>query len=194
MSCGNKHTIHNVIHVHCIQHARVCGIYLPCCCCWAKEPYSAPGADAATCLDACADVCGADPEILLKAPTEVAVDVKPCGAAWWRWLELLLLTSAEEGATYPAELDTALLPPAPALLLLPACCCCTEGMGMVPGLTRRDRMLRSDIWRRCVTGGMRASVAGRRPTSCFMSLSSSSSWFSTETRNKKRCHGADHPA
>ena len=43
------------------------------------------------------------------------------------------------------------------------------------GLTRRDRMLRSDIWSRCVTGGIRASVAGRRDTSCFISLSSSSS-------------------
>ena len=52
----------------------------------------------------------------------------------------------------------------------------------VVGLTRRLRMRRSDIWRRCVTGGMRASVAGRRDTSCFMSLSSSSSWLSTATR------------
>ncbi len=48
-----------------------------------------------------------------------------------------------------------------------------------PGLTRRLRMLRSDICSRCVTGGTRASVAGRRPTSCFMSLSSSSNWFRT---------------
>ena len=52
-------------------------------------------------------------------------------------------------------------------------------VGVWLGLTSRPRTLRSDIWRRWVTGGMRAKVAGRRLTSCFMSLSSSSSWFST---------------
>lgn len=40
-------------------------------------------------------------------------------------------------------------------------------------------MLRSDIWRRAATGGMRDSMEGRRVTSAFMSLSSSSSWFRT---------------
>jgi len=47
--------------------------------------------------------------------------------------------------------------------------------GVWLGLMRRPRIPRSDIWRRWVTGGMRASVAGSLPTSCFMSLRSSSS-------------------
>lgn len=40
-------------------------------------------------------------------------------------------------------------------------------------------MLRSDICSRAATGGMRDSMEGKRVTSAFMSLSSSSSWFST---------------
>lgn len=40
-------------------------------------------------------------------------------------------------------------------------------------------MLRSDIWRRTATGGIRAMVAGKRVTSAFMSLRSSSSCFRT---------------
>lgn len=48
-----------------------------------------------------------------------------------------------------------------------------------PLLAKRLRMLRSDIWRRAAMGGMRESVAGKRVTSAFMSLRSSSSWFST---------------
>ena len=47
--------------------------------------------------------------------------------------------------------------------------------GVWLGLMRRLRIPRSDIWSRWVTGGMRASVAGSLPTSCFISLSSSSS-------------------
>lgn len=40
-------------------------------------------------------------------------------------------------------------------------------------------MLRSDICRRTATGGIRAIVAGKRVTSAFMSLRSSSSCFRT---------------
>lgn len=49
----------------------------------------------------------------------------------------------------------------------------------VPLLASRLRMLLSDICRRAAMGGTLASVAGNRVTSAFMSLSSSSSWFST---------------
>lgn len=42
-----------------------------------------------------------------------------------------------------------------------------------------DKIPRSDICRRWATGGMRASVAGNRLTSDFMSLKSSSNWLST---------------
>lgn len=56
----------------------------------------------------------------------------------------------------------------------------------MPLLARRLRMLRSDIWRRAAMGGMRERVAGRRVTSAFMSLSSSSSWFSTGTGERER--------
>ena len=52
-------------------------------------------------------------------------------------------------------------------------------VGSPARLVRRLRMLRSDIWRRAATGGMRDSMEGRRVTSAFMSLSSSSSWFRT---------------
>lgn len=43
-------------------------------------------------------------------------------------------------------------------------------------------MLRSDICKRCATGGILASVAGSLETSDFMSDSSSSSWFKTLCR------------
>lgn len=49
-------------------------------------------------------------------------------------------------------------------------------------LASRLRMLRSDICRRAAMGGIRDSVAGRRVTSAFMSLSNSSSWFRTGAR------------
>ena len=49
-------------------------------------------------------------------------------------------------------------------------------------VTRRERMERSDIWSRCATGGIRATEAGSRETSDFMSERSSSSWFSTLCR------------
>jgi len=49
-------------------------------------------------------------------------------------------------------------------------------------------MLRSDIWSRTATGGMRAMVAGRRVTSAFMSLRSSSSCFRT-ARGRDICSG-----
>lgn len=56
-------------------------------------------------------------------------------------------------------------------------------MGGSPArLVRRLKMLRSDICRRAATGGMRDSMEGSRVTSAFMSLSSSSSWFSTVGR------------
>jgi len=51
--------------------------------------------------------------------------------------------------------------------------------GSPPRVVRRLRMLRSDICSRAATGGMRDSMEGKRVTSAFMSLSSSSSWFST---------------
>ena len=59
-----------------------------------------------------------------------------------------------------------------------------DGTGFPAVAARRDSMDRSDICRRCATGGMRASVAGSRDTSDFMSDSSSSSWFSTWERMK----------
>lgn len=52
----------------------------------------------------------------------------------------------------------------------------------MPLLASRLRMLRSDICRRAAMGGIRDSVAGRRVTSAFMSLSNSSSWFRTGAR------------
>lgn len=52
-------------------------------------------------------------------------------------------------------------------------------VGSPARLVRRLRMLRSDICRRAATGGMRDNMEGRRVTSAFMSLSSSSSWFRT---------------
>lgn len=54
--------------------------------------------------------------------------------------------------------------------------------GSPPRVAKRLRMLRSDICSRAATGGMRDSMEGRRVTSAFMSLSSSSSWFSTASR------------
>lgn len=55
--------------------------------------------------------------------------------------------------------------------------CC--GGGSLPRLVRRLRMLLSDICRRADTGGILDSMLGSRVTSAFMSLRSSSSWFST---------------
>lgn len=55
-----------------------------------------------------------------------------------------------------------------------------------PGLTNRLRMLLSDMARRWLTEGILASVAGSRLTSCFMSLSNSSSWFRTVTIKEDR--------
>lgn len=52
-------------------------------------------------------------------------------------------------------------------------------VGSPARLVRRLRMLLSDICRRAATGGIRDSMDGRRVTSAFMSLSSSSSWFRT---------------
>lgn len=55
-------------------------------------------------------------------------------------------------------------------------------------------MLRSDICSRAATGGMRDSMEGRRVTSAFMSLSSSSSWFSTVSRAGQQSGRANAPA
>lgn len=60
-------------------------------------------------------------------------------------------------------------------LSCPTCC----GGGSLPRLVRRLRMLLSDICRRADTGGILDSMLGSRVTSAFMSLRSSSSWFST---------------
>lgn len=65
------------------------------------------------------------------------------------------------------------------------CCVCACVCVSGPRLASRLRMFLSDIWSRTATGGIRAMVAGRRVTSAFMSLSSSSSCFSTE-REKER--------
>lgn len=59
-------------------------------------------------------------------------------------------------------------------------------VGSPARLVRRLRMLRSDICRRAATGGMRDNMEGRRVTSAFMSLSSSSSWFRTAGREGLR--------
>lgn len=60
---------------------------------------------------------------------------------------------------------------------VPYLTCC--GGGSLPRLVRRLRMLLSDICRRADTGGILDSMLGSRVTSAFMSLRSSSSWFST---------------
>lgn len=60
------------------------------------------------------------------------------------------------------------------------------GGGSLPRLVRRLRMLRSDICRRADTGGILDSMLGSRVTSAFMSLRSSSSWFSTVTARQKK--------
>lgn len=54
------------------------------------------------------------------------------------------------------------------------------------GLTSLPKMLLSDIWSLWLTGGTLARVAGSLLTSCFMSLSNSSSWFSTENNSKPK--------
>lgn len=50
-------------------------------------------------------------------------------------------------------------------------------VGLLVRLVRRFRMLRFDIWRRVVIGGMRDSMEGRRVILVFMSFSSFFSWF-----------------
>lgn len=57
-------------------------------------------------------------------------------------------------------------------------CLCVSG----PRLASRLKMFLSDIWSRTATGGIRAIVAGRRLTSAFMSLRSSSNCFNTTER------------
>lgn len=64
--------------------------------------------------------------------------------------------------------------------------CC--GGGSLPRLVRRLRMLLSDICRRADTGGILDSMLGSRVTSAFMSLRSSSSWFSTVRARHTRQH------
>ena len=59
--------------------------------------------------------------------------------------------------------------------------CGITGACCWPGFTSLPKMLLSDICSRWLTGGTRAKVAGSRLTSCFISLSNSSSWFNTET-------------
>lgn len=65
------------------------------------------------------------------------------------------------------------------LLAVMSCCLTGCGGGSLPRLVSRLRMLRSDICRRADTGGILDSMLGSRVTSAFMSLRSSSSWFST---------------
>lgn len=65
------------------------------------------------------------------------------------------------------------------------CCVCACVCVSGPRLASRLRMFLSDIWSRTATGGMRAMVAGRRVTSAFMSLSSSSNCFSTERERER---------
>lgn len=60
-------------------------------------------------------------------------------------------------------------------------CLCVSG----PRLANRLKMFLSDIWSRTATGGIRAMVAGRRLTSAFMSLRSSSSCFNTKEKQQK---------
>lgn len=60
---------------------------------------------------------------------------------------------------------------------------CCDGASF-PRLVRRLNMLRSDICRRAETGGILESMLGSRVTSAFMSLKSSSSWFSTVRQEK----------
>lgn len=55
-------------------------------------------------------------------------------------------------------------------------CLCVSG----PRLANRLKMFLSDIWSRTATGGIRAMVAGRRLTSAFISLRSSSNCFRTK--------------
>lgn len=77
----------------------------------------------------------------------------------------------------------------PEVGLEPITCC--DG-GSLPRLVRRLNMLRSDICRRAETGGILESMLGSRVTSAFMSLRSSSSWFSTVRREKNNfnvCRG-----
>lgn len=65
------------------------------------------------------------------------------------------------------------------LLAITSCRLTGCGGGSLPRLVSRLRMLLSDICRRADTGGILDSMLGSRVTSAFMSLRSSSSWFST---------------
>lgn len=60
-------------------------------------------------------------------------------------------------------------------------CLCVSG----PRLASRLKMFLSDIWSRTATGGIRAMVDGRRLTSAFMSLRSSSNCFRTKERQQE---------
>lgn len=71
------------------------------------------------------------------------------------------------------------------------CICCEvcDWLWLVtsgPRLANRLRMFLSDIWSRTATGGILAMVAGRRVTSAFMSLRSSSSCLRTGDAKSKR--------
>lgn len=74
----------------------------------------------------------------------------------------------------------------PVLVIVASCLTCCGG-GSLPRLVRRLRMLLSDICRRADTGGILDSMLGSRVTSAFMSLRSSSSWFST-VRARQHTH------
>lgn len=83
-------------------------------------------------------------------------------STWQRFFPVFLKNQEVEDSTF--------------FLVLTCCvCACVSG----PLLASRLRMFLSDIWSRTATGGIRAMVAGRRVTSAFMSLSSSSNWFNT---------------
>lgn len=66
-----------------------------------------------------------------------------------------------------------------------------EDEPLVVVAAKRDKMDLSDICKRCATGGMRASVAGKRDTSDFISDSSSSSWLRTCELKKPSFHLLD---
>lgn len=78
------------------------------------------------------------------------------------------------------------------LLTVTSCWLTGCGGGSLPRLVSRLRMLLSDICRRADTGGILDSMLGSRVTSAFMSLRSSSSWFSTVgARRRTRCKEGD---
>lgn len=110
------------------------------------------------------------------------------GRGWFLRLETIfslllrhLLQNASQNRQIFISANSACVANKTKLNFYPATCCvcvCVSG----PRLARRLRMFLSDIWSRTATGGIRAMVAGRRVTSAFMSLSSSSNCFSTETQ------------